>query len=103
MREYQEDVDHLNEKVKFSSEQTSALQDIGGILVNLSEKMGRKQATRILSILQYENFDLELFRTTVKMLRDCEKLLKRATEKFFKEGGFERMSSPWKKTVAKPR
>lgn len=55
------------------------------------EHTDRKQAERMQSILKNWSFhfDLAVFRTTFKKLRDCEYVLNRGAEKFFKEGVLE--------------
>lgn len=41
VREYQEDVDTLNKKVEFWSKQTSAMQDLGGVLFDVGDQTWR--------------------------------------------------------------
>lgn len=99
VREYREDIDIGNNGTGVSSRQTSALQGMCRVPLDLAEQMWKKQAERMLSILQNRICDFAVLRTTVKTLKDCEDVLKNAAEKFFKESDLEGILSKWKKTV----
>lgn len=75
------------------------MQDMCGVLLSLADQKRKKQAEKMLSILHSRSFDLAVLKTSVKMLTDCEELLKRGADRFVKDGDSEDMSSKWKNTV----
>lgn len=78
---------------------TYGMQHMCGLLLDLAEQTWRRKAEKMLSILQNRIFDLAVFKSTVMILRDCEDVLKRGAEKFFREGDLKDVLLKWKKTL----
>lgn len=66
------------------------MQDKCGVLLDVLEQPGRRQAKRMMSNSKERSFDLAVFKIKVKRLKDREFVLNRAAERFLKEGVLER-------------
>lgn len=66
------------------------MQDICGVLHDLAENAGKKEAKGMVSILQNRSFIWLWSEPQSGRLRDCEDVLKRGVENFFKDGVIER-------------